>query len=124
MAAGYHNLKVFSPRRCHTCAEHRALDFHVDFVKRTHDSLDVVFVDFGEEVLDRLLGLRTGRVGADRRGVSCRSARRARRVQGLVQQQELDVSAGDEARDVVIEELVDGLEVAAIEGISSRSGRG
>lgn len=33
-----------------------------------------------------------------------------------MQQQELDVAAGDEAGDVVVEELVDALEIPAIRG--------
>jgi len=48
-------------------SEDGALNWHVDLVKRVHDGLDPVFIDFDEEAADGFFGLR-------RRGVGCYDA--------------------------------------------------
>jgi len=77
-------LQIFLPRRDYSCAEHRALDLHVDLVEGAHDGLDVVLVHLGEKVLDRLLRLRACRIGPYRRRVSRGASRPSGRVEWLV----------------------------------------
>lgn len=105
-------LQVFPSSSCYPRSENRTPDLHVGLVEGIHNGLDPVVVHLHEEHLDGLLGSRARRVGAN----SGRRSGRGRRGRGggLVQQQELYVAAGDEAGDVVVEELVDALEVPAI----------
>jgi hypothetical protein len=86
------DLKVFSPSCNDSLPKYRASDLHVGLVERAQDCFDVVLVHLCEELLDRLLGLRTCRVGADRCRIPgrCRRRRRGR----LVKEQKLDVSSG------------------------------
>ncbi len=107
-------LQILPARRRHPLPKHRTLNLHIDLIKRAHHRLDVIIVDFGEERFDGLLGLRTGRVGADRRRAArrrgCRAADRAAgccRAGRLVEEEELGVGAGYETGDVGGEEFVD-----------------
>ena len=111
--------QVFPPCGSHSSSKHGAFDLHVDLVKRTHDGLEIILVNFGEEALHRLLGLRARWIGADRRRVACRSRRS--RVARLMQQEELDVASGHEAGDVAVEELVYDLEIPILLCVSQLS---
>lgn len=57
--------QIFPPRSSDPGPEHRAPYLHVDLVEGAHDGLDVVVIYLVEETPDGLLGLGTGRVGAD-----------------------------------------------------------
>lgn len=52
--------QIFFSRSCNSTPEDRAIDFHINLIEGTHDSLHPVLVDFGEELLDGLLRLRGG----------------------------------------------------------------
>lgn len=110
--------QVFTPGRCHPRLKHRTLDFHVGPVKGAHDGLDPVLVDFCKEHLDGLLGRRARRVRAN--GCGCSARVGCCGHDGLVEEQELDACAGDKARYVVVEELVDALEVPGSLRVSFR----
>lgn len=106
-------LQVFPPGGGDALAEDGAGDLHVDAVEGAHAGLDPVLVDLGEEALDGLLGLGRGRVGGDAGAGARGDRRRAGRggLDGLVQQQELDVARRHKARDVRVEEAIDVFEV-------------
>lgn len=105
-------LQVFPSSSCYPCSKDGTPYFHVHLVKGIHNRFDPVVVNFCKEHLDRLFGCWTRRIGANsgRRSRSCRRGRGG----GLMQQQELDVAAGDEAGDVVVEEFVDALQVPVV----------
>lgn len=90
--------------------EYGTFDLHVHFVKRIHDSFDPVFVDLHEEVLDGLLGGGAGGIRRDG-GRGARGTRAGAGEGGLVKEEEFDIGAGDEAGNIVVEELVDHFEV-------------
>lgn len=102
--------QVFLARSNNPLLEDGTLHLHVGLVERTHDGLDPVFVDLEKEVLDGLFRSRAGGVGGDRGG-RARSGGAGAGARGLMQQEELDVGAGNEAGDVVVEELIDHFEV-------------
>lgn len=102
-------LEVLLPGRSNSCTEYGTPDFHVDFVEGAHDGLDPVLVDLHEEAFDGFLGSHTRRVRGD--GVASGGGRLRAHDNGLMEEQKLDVAAGDEARDVAVEELVDALQI-------------
>lgn len=123
--------QILLPSRGNPRSEDRTLDFHIDLVERTHDSLDPVLVDLSEELLNRLFRLRGHWVRCN--GGAGAAGARGRGLGRRVQEEEFDVckgrlsvllrSAGEgkgrevrtaarhEARYVVIVEAIDAFEI-------------
>lgn len=98
--------------------EDRALDRLVERIEGVHDCLNPAVVDLHEEILDGLLSGRSGRIVCARRGVSGAAHRghgggRGTRIVriGRCEEEEFDISSSKKARDVVVVEAVDMLEV-------------
>lgn len=100
--------------------EDRALDRLVERIEGVHDCLNPAVVDLHEEILDGLLSGRSSRIVCARRGVSGAAHRghgggRGTRIVriGRCEEEEFDISSSKKARDVVVVEAVDMLEVPA-----------
>jgi len=51
-------LQILLPCSRYPASKHRTADRHIDLIERVHNGLNPVFVDFCEELLDGLFGLR------------------------------------------------------------------